>query len=157
MHQTQELLWELLDASQCVWWWKHQNSLVTEVSVMDCGGPCTGPSPGRGRRYSGAAENWRRPCSALKGKCGQESRKGRNSCLWVESQAKKRKAAWKRWLFRLSKHLSIYGSFSMNPSLQRETACHIVWILIIHTFPCKQKHTGIFRALWYLEMNKWEP
>lgn len=59
--------------------------------------------------------------------------------------------------FGLSKHLWIHTSFSINPSLWRETTCRTVWILIFHTFPCKQKHTGMFRHFWYLERNKWEP
>ena len=47
--------------------------------------------------------------------------------------------------FGLSKHLWIHTSFSINPSLQRETTCQTVWILIFHTFPRKQKHAGICR------------
>lgn len=106
----------------------------------------------------GTAENWRRPCYVRERKHGQTGRMGRNSWyLQIERQAEKGKAAWKRRLSLGSPN--ICGS---TPHLAlippwRETTCRTVWILIFHTFPCKQKHTGMFRRFWYLERNKWEP
>lgn len=90
----------------------------------------------------------------------QQRTEGDHAMYWEEGMAKK--AGWEEGeggleevaFFGLSKYLWIHTSFSINPSLQRETTCHTVWILIFHTFPRKQKHTGVFRPFWYLERNK---
>lgn len=78
----------------------------------------------------------------------QQRTEGDNAIDWEKAIAKK--AGWEEGegsledmaVFGVSKHLWIHTSFSINPSLQRKTTCHTVWILIFHTLPRKQKHNG---------------